>query len=157
MYRRDFVRGSIAAGLTLAAGTAHAQRARCPACPPARADWSATGAFDGRAAANPAALTDDERVHVPVLSIPERVRAGRAFDLVVQIGVRPHEMTADHHVDWIEVAIDDARVFVTDLSAAVAYPIVRVPIAMRASGALVARARCSQHGVWLTRRDVLVT
>jgi superoxide reductase len=91
-----------------------------------------------------------------VLTLPERVRAGRAFDLVVQIGVRPHEITAEHRIEWIEVCLDDRRVLVADLSADVAYPVVRVPVSLRAPATLTARARCSQHGVWMTQRRIEV-
>jgi superoxide reductase len=101
-------------------------------------------------------MSDEERLHVPVLTLPERVRIGRPFDLVVQIGVRPHPMSADHRIDWIEVALGDQRVAVIDLSEHVAYPIVRVPVIVRAGGVLSARARCTAHGVWITRRDVAV-
>nr|MDQ3037304.1 class II SORL domain-containing protein [Myxococcota bacterium] len=121
-----------------------------------REEWSATGAPTGRVPADASALDADERMHVPVLTLPERVRAGRAFDLVVQVGVRPHEMTADHRIEWVEVCLDERRVWVADLSADVAYPIVRVPIVLREGAVLSARARCSQHGVWMTRRSLVV-
>src|SRR5687768_17457335 len=107
MQRRAFVTGSIAvlgaAGFPSLGRARRGRVASCPTCPPPRADWSATGALEGRAPADPMSLTDEERIHVPVLSLPERVRAGRPFDLVVQIGVRPHEMIAGHRIEWIEV------------------------------------------------------
>jgi len=154
MERRAFlVSGSVIAGSIAIPGDVRAQRR---ACPPLRAEWSATGVPEGRAPADPGAMSDEERMHVPVLTLPDRVRAGRPFDLVVQIGVRPHEITPEHRVEWIEVCLDERRVFVADLSADVAYPVVRVPIAMAVPGTISARARCSQHGVWITRRAITV-
>ena len=123
----------------------------------ARPDWSASGPLTGREPVDPAALTDEERMHVPVLTLPPRVRAGRPFELVVQIGVRPHEQLAAHHVDWIDVCVGERRIFVADLSVEVPWPIVRVPIVLSERALLGVRARCSQHGVWITRRLVEAT
>jgi superoxide reductase len=130
-----------------------------------REGWSGAGEPTGREPSDAAALSDEERVHVPVLSLPARVRAGRAFDLVVQIGVRPHESTAEHRIDWIEVALGPAagasgewrRVVVADLSVDVPYPVLRVPVMIREPATLVARARCNVHGVWRTVRELTPT
>lgn len=114
------------------------------------------GALDGREPRDPSALTAEERRHVPVLVLPTRVRAARAFDLVVQVGVEPHPMTASHHVEWIEVTVGEERAFLATLAGPVAYPIVRVPLTLGASGPLTVRARCNLHGTWRTRRTIEV-
>jgi superoxide reductase len=153
MERRAFVRGSL---LTLAvaplieAGPAHAQHR----APPLRADWEPTGPLTGREPVDLAALTDEERSHAPRITLPRHVHAGRAFDLVVQIGAPPHECTDTHRIDWIEVALDEQRVMTADLSTAVPFPILRVPVVLRANATLTARAHCTQHGVWMTRRPI---
>lgn len=149
MDRRAFVHGSLAALATLPLARVASAQPRCP-----RPDWDGTAAPTGREPADAEAMTDEERSHVPVLTLPRHVHLGRPFDLVVQIGLRPHEMIAAHHIDWIEVCLDTHRVAVIDLSADVPYPIVRVPIVVHAPGTLIARARCNQHGVWMTRRDL---
>ncbi len=143
MDRRAFALGSLAA-LALPA-LARAQR---------REDWSATGVPTGRTPIDPEQLTDEERSHVPVRTLPRHVHLGRPFDLVVQIGLRPHEMSSAHHIDWIEIDVDERRVAVIDLSTDVPFPIVRVPVVLHAAGTLSARARCNQHGVWMTRRAI---
>ncbi len=149
MERRAFVHGSLAALATLPIGRlAHAQTRIT------RQDWSGTGAPTGREPADPESLTDEERSHVPVLTLPRRVHLGRPFDLVVQIGLHPHEMIAAHHIDWIEICLDERRVAVVDLTTDVSYPIVRLPIVVHAPATLSARARCNQHGVWMTRRPL---
>jgi superoxide reductase len=149
MDRRAFVGGTLAALALAPLSVAHAQRFT-------REEWSATGPLTGREPADPETLSDEERSHVPVLTLPRHLHLGRSFDLVVQIGLRPHEMSAAHHVDWIEIAIDERRIAVVDLSTDVAFPIVRIPIAVHAAGTLVARARCNQHGVWMTRRPLAI-
>lgn len=113
-----------------------------------RAEWTA----EGREPADPAAMSPEELAHVPVLSLPSSPRIGRPFDLAVQIGVTPLAPSDEHHVEWIEVKVDDRSIFVADLSLEVPYPVLRLPIVLGAAGTLVVRARCSVHGVWITRR-----
>jgi len=91
-----------------------------------------------------------------VLTLPESVHTGRGFDLVVQVGLTAHPMTSDHHVSWVEVTAGDQIVYVIDLSPRVPYPVVRVPLILSTATPLIVRARCTRHGVWLTRRNVAV-
>jgi desulfoferrodoxin-like iron-binding protein len=152
MERRAFVRGSL---IALAAPLVTAEPALAQhRAPPLRADWEPTGPLTGREPADPSALTDEERMHAPRITLPTRVHGGRSFDLLVQIGAPPHECTEAHRIDWIEVALDERRVMTADLSVDVPFPIVRVPIVLRANATLVVRARCTQHGVWMTRRAI---
>ncbi len=121
-----------------------------------RPGWSPTGPLDGREPADPNELTAEERRHVPVLVLPRQARAGRPFDFVVQVGVEPHVMTPAHHVEWVEIAVGEERVFVADLGARVAYPIVRVPVVLSETAEVTVRARCNLHDVWRTRRTISV-
>lgn len=121
-----------------------------------RAEWSATGPREGRQATDPARLTPEERRHLPVLSMPQNVRADRPFDFVVQVGVDPHVMTDAHHIDWVEISVGERRVLVADLSADVGYPIVRFPLVLRESAELTVRSHCNLHGTWRTQRSVTV-
>ncbi len=147
VQRRAFVAVSIASLAELAlALPARAQRR----------GWSATGPLEGREPADPSALTPEEQRHTPVLVMPEVVRAGRPFDLVVQIGVEPHGMSDAHRIEWIEVAVDERRAFVADLGPSIAYPIVRTSLVLSAPCTLTARARCNQHETWRTQRRVEV-
>ena len=147
---RRLVLGGVAA---LGATAAGLRQARAQDGSVVRAEWSAAG----REPVDVAAMSAEELVHVPVLTLPGVPRLGRAFDLAVQIGVQPHEVTAEHRIDWIDVRLDDRPVFSADLSADVPYPIVRVPLVLHGAATLVVRARCTQHGVWVTRRALAPT
>lgn len=155
MQRRRFLGTTLlaAAAMPVSASVALAQR-RPARATPLRADWRPDGPRTGREPRDVTALDAEERAHVPVLTLPPRIQLGRAFDLVVQIGLDPHPMGADHKIDWIEVSLGDARVLTADLGVGVPWPIVRVPLLVGAPARLVVRARCSQHGVWMTARDV---
>ncbi len=91
---------------------------------------------------------------MPVLVLPEVVRAERPFDLVVQVGVDPHVMTEAHHIDWVEVTVGEQRAFAADLTAAVGYPIVRLSLVLGEPADLTVRAHCNLHGTWRTRRSI---
>ena len=86
--------------------------------------------------------------------MPRAVRAGRAFDLVVQVGVEPHPMEPRHRIEWVEVTAGEERVFATSLGRAVAFPVLRVPMVLEAPTVLTVRASCNRHGVWRTRREI---
>lgn len=121
-----------------------------------RPGWSPTGPLDGREPANPEDLSPEERRHVPVLMLPRAARAGRPFDFVAQVGVDPHGMAPAHHIEWVEVAVGDERVFVADLGPRVAYPIVRLSLVLTETVDVTVRAHCNLHGTWRTRRTVPV-
>jgi superoxide reductase len=148
MQRRAWLAGGLASGVVLVGASLSPRRVRAQA----RADWSPSGPLEGREPRDLSALTPEERIHVPVLTLPARLRIGRSFDLIVQVGLQPHECTEDHHIDWIEVALDERRVFVADLSRDIPFPVVRVPLAVHVASTLTVRARCNQHGVWRTQR-----
>lgn len=139
------------------AGLALAPLARAPfACAQERA-VPRPPSIEGREPVDAMALTREERRHVPVLVLPRAVRAGRPFDFVAQIGVEPHVMTEAHYIEWIELYLDAERVFSAELGARVAYPIVRVPLALVETAHLTVRSQCNLHGIWRTRRPVPVT
>jgi superoxide reductase len=146
MERRAFLIGTLASLVVAPRALAQTRRP----------GWSPTGPLDGREPVDANALTAEEQRHAPLLVLPAHARAGRAFDVVVQVGVDPHVMTDAHRVEWIELAVDEARAFVSDLGPNVAYPIVRFSLALPASATLTARAYCNQHGVWRTRRAIEV-
>jgi superoxide reductase len=145
MRRRTFLWTAAALALPLGARAQPQRRRR---------GWSATGPLDGREPADAEVMSPEESAHVPVIVLPSQVRIDRPFDLVVQVGVQPHPMNDAHRVEWIEVALDEARVFIADLGENVAFPIVRFSMTMHAPALLTARAYCSQHGTWRTRRQI---
>jgi superoxide reductase len=138
MRRRDLLLGSMAVGGAWTFGLrALAQEA-------------------DREPADPSRLTPEERRHAPVLVMPRAIHAGRAFDLVIQVGVEPHGMTPAHHIERVELLRGAERVFSVELGPSVAFPVVRVPVVLTGNTVLSARAVCNLHGAWRTRRMIEV-
>ncbi len=157
MERRGFLRASLigGAGLAAAPAVAEAQRRRRSRCVE-RPDWTEAGPPDGREPRDPTAPSAEERLHVPVLALPERVPLGRAFDLAVRVGLEMHPMDPQHRIGWIDAFVGSERAWVIDLGPHVPYPVARVPMRVLASTEVTVRAWCNEHGVWRTRWRVEV-
>jgi superoxide reductase len=107
-------------------------------------------------AADPAHLTPEERMHAPILTLPARVRRGRAFELGVAIGAPLHESTADHHIEAIEVRAGGRPVARVELVPGMTGPSIRLLVVLQENESLGVLAMCSRHGLWETVREVTV-
>ncbi len=81
----------------------------------------------------------DREKHVPVI---ERTASG----VRVRVGSAPHPMTAEHHIEWIEL-LADGRVYRRYLQVG-DEPAAEFSIAGERLGA---RAFCNLHGLWGAR------
>ncbi|MBI2898274.1 MAG: hypothetical protein HYY06_32290 [Deltaproteobacteria bacterium] len=140
--RRTFVKSLVIGAVGAVAGRARAQDA----------DPFATM----HRAADPAHPTPEERAHAPALTVPARVRSGRAFDLGIAVGAPLHESSAEHHIEWIEVRVGSRQVARLELAPAGAQPLLRVRIVLGESAPVRVMAMCSRHGLWETTRTVQV-
>ena len=108
-------------------------------------------------AKDPANLSAREAVHVPLISIPEKIQAGEPFELRVQIGASPHVMRPDHWIETIWVFIADTRLVAT-LEMTPEVPLAALTLPMRLSEAteIKVQARCNLHGIWEATKHVSV-
>jgi len=137
--RREFLRTSMVTGLTAAAASvpALAALAQEPAPPTYQHPQ------------DPANLTPLEMKHWPKLEIVGKVALGQPFGLAIQVGQQIHPMTAEHHIEWVEVWAGDARVERVDFSAPVwAQPVLTVTLVDNAPAELKVRLSCNLHGLW---------
>ena len=65
-------------------------------------------------------------------------------------------MEAAHYIDRIEVFVGRDRIFGSELSARLSYPILRLPLRLAQSSTLTARAHCNLHGQWVTEAPIQV-
>jgi superoxide reductase len=106
--------------------------------------------------------------HVPVIHVPDSVKANEPFDVTVVVGEEiPHPNTADHYIAWIELY------FVPE-GGNTLYPLGRVEFAAHGevqtltepratfrvvipgSGKLVAFSLCNIHGLWRVEKELNV-
>jgi desulfoferrodoxin-like iron-binding protein len=98
---------------------------------------------------DPANLTPLEQVHWPKLSIREG-RGGADYSrLMIQIGQEIHPMTAEHHIEWVEVWAGGKKLAHTDFAEPTAVkPVVSVAVVAPAGTELTVRTKCNLHGLW---------
>jgi len=140
--RRDFLRASMVSGLAAAAA------ATFPAWK-ALAQPAAPMAGEYQHAQDPAHLTPLEMSHWPKLSISKKTPMGQPFNLMIQIGNKLHPMTAEHHIEWVEVWAGDKRLLRTDfIEPTWTKPVLTVNLSAVEATQLKVRMRCNLHGLW---------
>ena len=98
----------------------------------------------------PTVRTPTEKEHIPVIRVPEVVGEGELFFANVQVGEGPHEMKADHRIEWIEGFVDGKMLFHLILSPLFTEPRLNIPIRIQHEATLKIEAHCSVHGTWGT-------
>lgn len=103
--------------------------------------------------ADPNNLTEGEKKHIPKISVPETIVAGEPFDVTVEVGLIPHVMEEKHHIDWIELYLNDKKIGRAELSSEnkKAEATFKVEADKSLSGKeskLQALEKCNIHGLW---------
>ncbi|MCL2110404.1 desulfoferrodoxin [Microgenomates group bacterium] len=85
--------------------------------------------------------TASEEKHVPVI---EKTPTG----YLVKVGSVPHPMEAEHHIEWIELLVDN-QVYRRHLTLDDNPP--QAEFAVAGGSKVVAREYCNLHGLWMAR------
>lgn len=106
--------------------------------------------------------------HVPVIHLPETVKADEGFELKVSIGdAIPHPNTLEHHIVWFKVIYMAADgKFPIELAnfnfaahgeaGAFTEPVGLTKVKLHTSGKIYAVSYCNIHGLWESSIDVTV-
>lgn len=109
-------------------------------------------------AADPSNMTDLEKKHVPAITCPDSLKANEPFQCTVHVGKylkHPNEPT--HHIEFLDLYMDDLFLCRADLQARKSEPIVTFTIMVPGSGKLKAYESCNIHGVWRSEKEIEVT
>ncbi len=102
--------------------------------------------------------TDLEKKHIPVITAPEKVKAGERFEVTVEVGkllAHPNELA--HYIEFIELYAGHVYLARVDLTAKTTCPIAKVCVALpKDLGPLRAFERCNLHGVWEVTKPITV-
>lgn len=93
-------------------------------------------------------LTDEEELHVPVIVSPTNIRAGKPFRIQVIVGKKLHPMTDGHHIEWVEVLVNDMRITLTEITLNGAVPDLEFSLVLQKNSKISVFARCNVHGIW---------
>ncbi len=102
--------------------------------------------------------TDLEKKHHPVISAPEKVKAGECFEVTVEVGkLLPHPNENAHSIEFIELYAGHVYLARLDLTARTICPTLKVCVNLpKDLGPLRAFARCNMHGVWEAEKTIQV-
>lgn len=108
--------------------------------------------------ADPNNLTDLEKKHLPVISVPETVRAGEPFPVTVEVGkLLAHPNEHDHYIQFIDLYFERVPLTRIDLTGASSDPKVTFTIRLQRSGKLRAFEYCNLHGTWEGSAEITVS
>ena len=108
--------------------------------------------------ADPEAMTDLERKHVPVITAPETVKKGKCFEVTVEVGkLLAHPNEPGHFIEFVELYADETFLGRVDLTAVKTCPTVALCVALNhAHKELRAYERCNLHGVWKAAKPITI-
>ena len=103
---------------------------------------------------NPQNETIMEKLHVPVITAPEKVKAGEAFDVTIMVGKEPHPMGPTHWIEYVQLGIgnEPAGTLILRshgyLKPQTKFAVVLDENLKGKSISLVATLKCNLHGLW---------
>ncbi len=104
-------------------------------------------------------LSELEKKHVPVLDVPDKVKAGEPFKVTISVGSIPHVMETGHHIQRIDLYSGEnllANVLLTPVFTRAVATITLVKGGAHKSSTLRAVERCNLHGLWEARKEISV-
>jgi superoxide reductase len=112
---------------------------------------------------NPLEKTPLEKLHVPVISAPPKVKAGDAFPVEVSIGEVVHPMGPSHWIEFVSLSIgNEPAGKVSFQSSGYLNPRAKFTVVLpkksvpAGKATLVVHQRCNIHGYWEGSLDIEV-
>ena len=107
---------------------------------------------------DPCNLTDLEKKHLPIITAPDRVKAGEWFDVTVEVGkLMAHPNEQDHFIRFIDLYAGDKYLARLSLATAATWPVLRARVRLGKNlGPLRALDVCNLHGAWEGAKDIEV-
>jgi superoxide reductase len=101
--------------------------------------------------------TEANLAHTPVITAPDKVKAGEAFDVTVTIGQAPHPSETGHFVRSISLFAGDVEIARADLTPTLALPKVTFRVQLQSSTTLRALAAPNHSAAWVAEHKIAVT
>lgn len=103
-------------------------------------------------------MTDLEKKHLPIITVPEKITANEKFDVIVEVGrLMPHPNELTHFIEFIELYAGDQYLARMDFTPETTYPTMKVTVCLNhIHGSLRAFTRCNLHGTWEGCVDITI-
>lgn len=87
--------------------------------------------------------------HAPVITIEPGIAPGQAVKIRVNVGGGKHPNTNEHHIQWVELRINDMFIGRAEFAPVVLQPDVEFTVVCPGLECEIsAIARCNLHGLW---------
>lgn len=94
-------------------------------------------------------MSDLEKKHVPMIHVSGTPKQDELFEVTVWVGEElAHPMEMEHHIEFIDLYLDDMFIARCDLTSQYTYPKACFNIKLDHPGNLRAFERCNMHGDW---------
>lgn len=105
-------------------------------------------------------MTDLEKKHLPVITVPDTIKADEPFEVTVEVGkLLAHPNENGHFIEFIDLYAEDVYLARIDLTAVTTVPTVKIPLVLGHSGlktTLRAFERCNLHGTWEGTKEITI-
>ncbi len=95
--------------------------------------------------------------HTPIISAPDKVKPGEAFDVMIAIGEKQHPSLTDHFIRYIALYAGDVEVARVDLTPTMSVPQVTLTVTLQTSTTLRALAAPNHSAPWVAEHPITVT
>lgn len=108
---------------------------------------------------DPAAMSDLEKKHVPVISAPDSVQAGECFEVVVEVGKHlEHPIERGHYIHFVELYADETWLGRQEFTPVTTCPTAKFCVQLdHVHENLRAFEYCNLHGTWEGDKALTVT
>ena len=102
---------------------------------------------------------DIAKKHVPVMTVPDNVKAGQSFTVSIKVGEVLHGMENGHFIQFVDLYSGHIYISRVDFTAELNRPEVTLSVVLPHEGKRTLRAfsRCNLHGIWEGTKEVNVT
>ncbi len=157
MKRRDMIKFLVAGGTAIAFSGGTAFAGKYPQ------EMNGGELFEGiNRVKDPAHMTGLEKKHVPVISVPAKVKAGEPFDVDIVIGEIEHPMGPSHWIEYLQLNIVNEPAGMVNfrssglLKAKARFNVLLDDKYKGKTIPLVAQLKCNLHGIWEGYKNVEV-
>ncbi len=101
-------------------------------------------------------LTGFEQGHLPWILIPDFIKKGEEFKVIVKVGEVDHPMCPSHYVKWISLYVNGELIEKTKLSSSNNLSEAEFKISLDKDSELKAQEECNLHGLWESSKEIIL-
>ena len=106
-------------------------------------------------AKDPENPTGFEQKHLPWILVPDFIKKGEEFEMVVKVGEVDHPMCPSHYVKWIGFCAGDRLVKKVKLNPS-GLSKTKFKISLDKDTEIKVRDECNLHGVWESSKKIIL-